>query len=145
MSSLTTSRHAWSLVIAAGIVMGLALGIRHAQGLFLQPISLDLHWPTSSFAFAIAVQNLVWGLTQPAIGMLADRFGAEKVVIGGMVLYGAGMFLMAGSNNEETFVWANVIVGVALSGTAFGTVFTALSRLVSADMQAWTISTAGAI
>lgn len=145
MSPPSTLRHAWSLVIAAGTVMGLALGIRHAQGLFLQPISLDRQWPTSAFAFAIATQNLVWGLTQPAIGMLADRFGAEKVVFGGMVLYGAGMFLMADSYSEENFVWSNVIVGVALSGTAFGTVFTALSRLVPADMQAWTMSSAGAI
>lgn len=145
MASSTTSRHAWILVIAAGTVMGLALGIRHAQGLFLQPISLDLQWPTSTFSFAVAMQNLIWGLTQPAIGMLGDRFGAEKVVIGGMVFYGAGMLLMAGSYSEATFIGANVIIGVALSGTAFGTVFTALSRLAPANMQAWTMSTAGAI
>src|SRR5690349_24817127 len=77
----------WLIVLAAGAVMGAALGIRHVQGLFLQPVTLDQGWSREVFGFTLAMQNLVWGLAQPFTGMIADRFGSMKVILPGMLLY----------------------------------------------------------
>ena len=83
-----------ALSCGAAILM-FSLGIRHAFGLFLQPVTADLGWGREAFAFAIALQNLVWGVAQPFTGVIADRFGAVRVVAGGAVLYVAGLALMA--------------------------------------------------
>jgi MFS family permease len=78
------------LVLSGGMVMGLSLGIRQAQGLFMLPMAIDLGWSREALGFAFAVQNLVWGVTQPLIGMLADRFDSAKVILAGIVVYALG-------------------------------------------------------
>lgn len=67
----------WLLVLAGGVVMGLALGARHVQGLFLLPVTMDRGWSRETFAMAMAVQNLTWGIVQPFTGMIADRYGSR--------------------------------------------------------------------
>src|SRR5215831_11029522 len=67
------------MLVCASVILTLSLGTRHSFGLFLQPMSMDNGWGREVFGFAIAVQNLLWGLSQPATGMLADRFGAGRV------------------------------------------------------------------
>ena len=74
------------VLICGGLVLTLAMGVRHGFGLFLQPMSSDLHWGRETFALALAVQNLVWGATQPFTGMFADKYGSGRVVLGGAVL-----------------------------------------------------------
>src|SRR5882762_7902421 len=81
----------------ASVIMTLALGVRHSFGLFLQPMSMDNGWGREVFGFAVAVQNLLWGITQPFTGMLADRFGARRVLFAGGLLYALGLVLMANS------------------------------------------------
>lgn len=71
-------------IVAGGLIMGLALGIRHVQGLFLLPVTMDRGWSREDFALAMAVQNLTWGLVQPFTGMLADKFGSGKVIATGL-------------------------------------------------------------
>ena len=61
------------VLVCGGLILTLAMGIRHGFGLFLQPISADMHWGRETFALALAVQNLAWGATQPFTGMLADK------------------------------------------------------------------------
>src|SRR5437899_12419433 len=63
------------VLVCGGIILGLALGTRQSFGLFLRPMSLDLGWGRETFSFAIALQNLVWGLAWPTAGALADAFG----------------------------------------------------------------------
>lgn len=137
---------AWVLVLAGGLVMGLALGVRHVQGLFLLPMTQDRSWSRETFALAMAVQNLVWGLAQPFTGLLADRFGARRVVAAGLVLYAAGLAGMVQAHSATALVlWAGVCIGVALSGTAFGVVYAALSRLVAPERRGWALGLAGAV
>jgi MFS family permease len=136
----------WKLVVAGGLVMGLALGIRHAQGLFLVPVTLERGWPREAFGLALALQNLVWGLAQPLTGMVADRFGSRRVVAGGLLSYALGLLLMSQSATTTLFTLsAGLCVGVALSGTAFGAVYGALSRLVAPAQRAWALGMAGAV
>lgn len=68
------------LVICGGLIMGMALGSRHMQGLFLLPMTMDRGWTREAFGFSVAMQNLLWGLAQPLTGMIADRFGSGKVI-----------------------------------------------------------------
>lgn len=139
-------RQAWVVVLAGGIVMGLALGVRHVQGLFLLPITSGQGWSRELFGLALAVQNLAWGLAQPFTGMVADRFGSLRVVAAGIVLYALGLFGMAHAATPTVFVLtAGVAIGIALSGTAFGVIYAAVSRLVPAERRPWAIGMAGAI
>jgi MFS family permease len=136
----------WVLVLAGGVLMGLALGVRHVQGLFLLPIIAERGWTRETFGFAMAVQNLTWGLVQPFTGMLADRYGSWKVMAGGLALYAAGLYGMAHAGTSTAFVWsAGVCIGIALSGTTFGVVYGALSRMTDAPERSRALGLAGAV
>jgi predicted MFS family arabinose efflux permease len=117
------------VLVCGGLILTLALGIRHGFGLFLQPISSDLGWGRETFALALAVQNLVWGATQPFAGMVADRFGSAKVMVGGGLLYALGMVTMASVTAPWLFVLTGgVLIGTGLSGVTFSVVSGVLGR-----------------
>jgi MFS family permease len=88
-------RRRWLLVIAGGVVMGAALGVRNVQGLFLLPVTLDRGWSREAFGLALALQNLLWGIAQPLTGMISDRFGSARVIFAGALLYALGLAMMA--------------------------------------------------
>ncbi len=139
-------RQPWVFVVAGGLIMGLALGIRHATGLFQLPVILDRGWTREVFGFSIAVQNLVWGLAQPLTGMVADRYGSVRVMVAGLVLYGVGLVFMCMANTPQQFTLsAGLCVGVALSGTSFGVIYGALSRMVPPERRSWALGLAGAV
>ncbi len=124
------------ILIAGSLIMALTLGTRHAFGLFLQPISMDAGWGRETFAFAIALQNLVWGAAQPFTGMLSDRFGAGKVVLGGAILYAGGLALMSVPQDAGMFfLTSGVLIGLGLSGTTMPVVFGAISRAMPAERR----------
>ena len=136
----------WQLVIAGGVVMGAALGVRHVQGLFLTPVTIDHGWSRETFGLALALQNLVWGIAQPFTGMIADRFGSAKVILAGLLIYALGLVTMAYADTPGVYTFgAGVLVGIALSGSAFGAVYGALSRLFPAERRSWALGVAGAI
>lgn len=135
-----------ALVLAGGVLMGAALGVRHVQGLFLSPVTFAHGWSREGVGFALALQNLLWGLAQPLTGMIADRFGSARVIAAGALTYAAGLLLMAHASTLGAYtLGAGLFVGVALSGTAFGTIYGALSRLVDARRRSWALGAAGAI
>lgn len=123
------------VALACGaLILLISLGVRHAFGLFLQPVSMDQGWGRETFAFAIALQNLVWGASQPFAGMLADRFGAKPVIAIGAVLYALGLWVMSVVGGEGLFILgAGVLIGLGLAGTTFPVIFGAISRLVQPE------------
>lgn len=124
------------VLICGSLILLISLGVRHAFGLFLQPVSMDQGWGRETFAFAIALQNLVWGASQPFTGMLSDRFGAKPVVAAGAVLYALGLWLMSVVGGQTLFILgAGVLIGLGLSGTTFPVIFGAISRLVRPDRR----------
>ncbi|HNB78794.1 MAG TPA: MFS transporter [Rhodocyclaceae bacterium] len=142
-------RHWWqeplAFVLAGGMVMGLSLGARHAFGIFMLPVTLEHGWSRETFSFAIALQNLIWGIAQPLVGMVADRHGSRRVVIAGLVCYGGGLAGMAVGATPLAFTLsAGVAVGVALACTSFGVVYGALSRMVAPERRGWALGLAGA-
>ena len=123
----------------------LSLGTRHGFGLFLQPMTLDLGWNRETFAFAIALQNLVWGCAQPFAGMIADKFGAARVVIAGGVFYALGLLLMAYSTSGLMFdLSAGILVGLGLSGSGFGVVMGVVGRAVPPEKRSVALGLVGA-
>lgn len=125
-------------LICGSIILLVSLGIRHAFGLFLQPVTMDQGWGRETFAFAIALQNLVWGFSQPFTGMLSDRFGARPVVASGALLYGLGLWVMSQVAGEVVFIFgAGVLIGLGLSGTTFPVIFGAISRLVAPQQRSF--------
>jgi MFS family permease len=125
-------------LICGSLILLVSLGIRHAFGLFLQPVTMDQGWGRETFAFAIALQNLVWGFSQPFTGMLSDRFGARPVVASGALLYGLGLWVMSQVAGELVFIFgAGVLIGLGLSGTTFPVIFGAISRLVAPQQRSF--------
>ncbi len=123
-------------LIAGGLVLLLSIGSRQSFGLFLVPMSLDLGWGRETFALAIAIQNLVWGLSQPVLGYFSDRIGASRIIIAGTLFYVAGVYLMALTGGEGAFYFsAGVLVGLGLSGTSFAVVLGAVARVVPAEKR----------
>jgi len=128
-STATDWRTPTVVLVCAGLVLTLSMGIRHGFGLFLQPMSTDLHWGRETFALAMAVQNLLWGATQPFAGMLADTYGTAKVVLAGAFLYVLGLFTMAHASTPAMLVLtAGVLIGTGLSGLTFSIVAGVLGR-----------------
>ena len=118
-----------AVLVAGGVILAVAMGIRHGFGLFLQPITHDMGWGREVFALAIAVQNLVWGATQPFTGMLADKYGSARVVLAGAALFILGLFTMAFSHTPWLFVLTSgVLIGAGLSGITFSVVSGVLGR-----------------
>ncbi|QBE67254.1 MFS transporter [Pseudoduganella lutea] len=133
-------------VLCGGVIVGLALGVRHVQGLFMLPMTGTRGWGREAFALAIALQNLVWGLAQPFTGMIADRWGARRVLAGGCLLYALGLYLMAhAATGVQLALSAGLLVGVALSGTTFSVVYGAISRIVPPQRRGWALGMAGAV
>lgn len=127
-------------------MLALSLGQRHSFALFLQPITSDLGWGRETFAFAAALQNLIWGIAQPFTGMVADRFGSLRVLIAGTVAYTLGLVLIPLSTTGVSFsLSAGLLVGLGLSGTAFGIVYGAIGRLVPAQQRSSALGIAGAL
>jgi MFS family permease len=126
---------ATALVCGSAILL-FSLGIRHTFGLFLQPITVDQGWGRETFAFAIALQNLIWGVSQPFTGLLSDRYGALRIVVVGAILYTAGLWVMSSVSGELTFILgAGVLIGLGLSGTTFTIIFGTISRLVPPERR----------
>ncbi len=126
--------------------MGVALGTRHVQGLFLVPMTVDRSWTREAFGFAIALQNLVWGLAQPISGMIADRFGSVRVIVAGVILYVLGLIAMASVTTPAGLaLGAGLVIGIALSCTSFGAIYGAISRIVPESRRPWALGLAGAV
>ena len=132
------------LVCGAAIVT-LSMGIRHGFGLWLQPITQAQGWTRETFAFAIAIQNLSWGVCGIFAGMLADRLGAFKVLLGGTVLYSLGLAGMALSPTGFMFtLTAGVLIGAAQAGTTYAVIYGIIGRNISANKRSWAMGVAAA-
>jgi len=133
------------VLICGAMIVTLSMGIRHGFGLWLQPITMDRGWTRENFAFAIAVQNIAWGLAGPVAGMLADRFGAYRVLLVGALFYSLGLMLMGLATTVPGFTGsAGVLLGMAQSGTTYAVVYGVIGRNVAADKRSWAMGVAAA-
>lgn len=129
--------------------MALSMGVRQVSGLFLRPVVVDIGLSREAFGIAVALQNLVWGLTQPIAGLFADRYGARPVVLSCGLVYLAGLAVAATASNAATFAFGlGVLGGLGQSGTAFAVVLAVIGRAAPAERRSAALglgSTAGSI
>ena len=133
------------LLICASLILTLAMGIRHGFGLWLQPVTQGQGWTRETFSFAIAVQNLSWGLFGIVAGMLADRWGGWRVLLGGSLLWALGLCGMALSESPLLFTLsAGIVIGAAQSATTYGVLYGIIGRQIAAEKRSWAMGLTGA-
>jgi len=136
---------AFQVLACGAAIVTLSMGVRHGFGLWLQPITQDQGWTRENFAFALAIQNLSWGLFGIFAGMAADRFGAFRVLLGGAVLYALGLAGMALSPTPLTFaLTAGVLIGAAQAGTTYAVIYGVIGRQIPAEKRSWAMGVAAA-
>jgi MFS family permease len=129
----------------AALIVCVAMGIRHTFGLFLTPMSMEHQWGREVFSFAMALQNLMWGASQPFAGWLADRYGARRVLWGASLLYAAGLLGMAYANTATGIAAsAGMMIGIAQSGSTYSVVYAAMGKLVPDSKRAWSMGVVAA-
>ena len=121
-----------SILTGASVMLSLSMGMRQSLGLFLNPVTRDLGISAADFTFALAVQNIVWGVTQPFVGALADRYGCRLVALAGTLVYAAGLALtMLARGPLDLTLGAGLLIGLALSCTTASIAMTVSARSVS--------------
>ncbi|WP_309626734.1 MFS transporter [Methylibium sp.] len=148
LPSSTAPTHTLSMtqvLVCSAAIVTLSMGIRHGFGLWLQPVTMDRGWTRETFAFAIAIQNLTWGLVGPFAGMLADRLGAFRVLVIGAALYALGLILMAFASSGLAFTGsAGLLIGMAQAGTTYAIVYGVIGRNVATEKRSWAMGVTAA-
>jgi MFS family permease len=136
------------ILIGAAVLLSVGMGIRQSLGLFLTPMTRDLGIAAADFTLAIAMQNIVWGLSQAPVGAVADRFGLRVTLIAGAVIYVVGLAIMALAGGTAALLISGAFIGIALSCTASSLAMTATARAVSEERRSKTlgiVSAAGSL
>src|SRR5450830_30441 len=134
-----------TVLIASGVVLTLAMGVRHGFGFWMQPISQANGWSRETYSLAMALQNLMWGAFGPLAGMVADRFGTMRVVLVGAVAYMAGLVWMAVVKEPTLFILGSgVLIGLGLACTGFGAVSGIIGRAAPPERRSWAFGISGA-
>jgi MFS family permease len=134
-----------TVLLCGALILMLAMGVRQTMGLFLPPMTLANGWTRDEYAFAIALQNLLWGAFVPFTGAIADRYGAGRVLVISALTYVAGLVLMGFSASPLAFdVSGGLLVGLALSGTTFGVVMGVVAKVVSPEKRSLALGIVGA-
>jgi MFS family permease len=143
-----SARQVRMILIGTAVLLTLGMGIRQSFGLFVTPVTQDLAVTVADFTLALAIQNIVWGLSQALIGALADRFGLRIMMTAGAAIYVAGLVIMAAAQGALALFVSGALIGIALSCTATSLSIAACARSVSAarrTMVLGVVSAAGSL
>ncbi|WP_033073801.1 MFS transporter [Sphingopyxis sp. MWB1] len=144
--TLSTMKRPWIVILCAALIVTVAMGVRQSFGLFLPQMSIDIDISRSDFGLAMALQNLLFGLAQPFVGAMADKYGAGRVVLAGALLYAVGLVGAALATNAlGLHISFGLLIGTAQSATTFVVVLGAVGRVVRPEKRgsAFGIVTAG--
>lgn len=133
------------VLLCGAIIVTLSMGVRHGFGLWLQPITQAQNWTRESFSLALAIQNLSWGVFGIFAGMMADRFGAFRVIVFGAVCYALGLLGMALSTSVLGFIaTTGVLIGAAQAGTTYAVIYGVIGRNIAPERRSWAMGVAAA-
>jgi MFS family permease len=133
------------ILIGTALLLTTGMGMRQSFGLFLGPITRDLAIAAADFTLALAVQNIVWGLSQALIGSVADRFGLRVTMVVGAAIYVGGLGIMAAAQGAIALIISGGLIGIALSCTATSLAMAACVRAVSEERRSITLGVVSAI
>ncbi len=133
------------ILLATAVILLVSFGIRASFGVFQVPIAEEFGWARAEFSLAIAVQNLAWGIGQPLFGMIADRFGDRKAIVGGAAVYAVGLAMAAAATTPLGQVMTSgVMVGLGVAGTGFGVLLAVVGRAASPENRSMALGIATA-
>ena len=132
------------VLIGGSLILLISFGIRASYGVFQIPIATDFNWPRAEFSFAIAIQNLAWGIGQPIFGALAEKFGDRRAIIAGALIYSAGLVLSSMAMTPEAHQLLSILVGFGIAGTGFGVVLAVVGRAASDENRSMALAIATA-
>src|SRR5258708_16081381 len=136
MPLLQILRPTLPILVGASIMLTLSMGLRQSLGIFLQPLTHDIHISVSDFTLAIAMQNLAWGFLQPFAGAMTVRFGFRPIMMVGAVLYIVGLALMASAQGFlSIMIGGGVLIGTSLACTAAAIAMSVAARAVPATVR----------
>src|SRR5436853_1156004 len=138
---MTAHRRAMLLfLVMSGLIISLCMGLRKSLGLFMRPMTLDFGISAATFGFAIALQNIVWGLSQPFVGAAADRYGPRPVLIVTALFYAGGLLLMMlAASFPGALQLAGLLAGIGTAGTGFGVLIGVVSRATPPEKRSQTV------
>ena len=139
MTSTGNRRAFIVLLVLSGAIISICMGLRQSLGLFMRPMALDVGVSAATFGFAIALQNIVWGVSQPFVGALADKYGPRPILIWTALLYAAGLLLMVFWHDTAGMNVAGFMLGIGTSGTAFGVLMGVVSRATPEAKRSQTV------
>jgi MFS family permease len=139
----TSARPLWVVVLCAGTIVGVAIGIRQVMGLYLPPMTRDLGIGREPFSSAMAVANLIWGVGAVFAGMIADRYGAGRVVVGGTLATMAGLYVMYAAQGPAELMVSGVLLGIGVSGTGINALVGAAGRAAPPEKRTAAIASLG--
>lgn len=136
MPLLQVLRPTLPILIGASIMLTLSMGLRQSLGIFMQPLTHDIHLSVSDFTLALAVQNLAWGFLQPLAGAMTVRYGFRPIMIVGALMYIAGLILMTTANGlVSIMIGAGALIGTSLACTAAAIAMSVAARAVPATVR----------
>jgi len=143
---MTTKRSMFLLLVLSGVIISIAMGLRQSLGIFMRPMTLGIGLSAATFGFAIALQNIVYGIAQPLVGAVADKHGARPVVIATATLYAAGLVLMAFAGAFPGAIEvAGFLTGIGASGTALGVLIGVVTRATPPERRTQTVGLVAAL
>ncbi len=121
-------RSYWVVIVCGALILTLSTGLRQTLGLFLKPMTVDLAVSRELFSFGIALQNILWGAAGPFAGAIADKFGTGRAIVGGGLLYAAGLLAMGLAGGAFEIVLGSTLIGLGLAGVGFTVILGVVGR-----------------
>jgi predicted MFS family arabinose efflux permease len=130
----------WLIILAAGTILAINMGIRQTFGLYLKPVTQDLGVSREVFSLSIALLNLLWGFGSPFAGALSDKFGALWVLLVGAALYVVGLMVMATASGEGGLIVSGVLIGLGVAGSGISAVLGVVGRAAPPEKRQLALS-----
>ena len=134
---------AWMIILAAGTIVGMAMGLRQVMGLYLKPMTTDLGIGREPFSDAMAIANLVWGIAAIVAGAVADKYGSGRVIVAGALATCLGLYLMYAAQDASALYVSGLLLGVGVAGTGITSLVGAVGRAVPPEQRVTAIASLG--
>ena len=145
-SSAAASRNPrplWMVLLGAGLIVGLAMGLRQVMGLFLAPMTTELNIGREPFSLAMAIANLVWGFASVPMGAISDKYGAGRTLVTGALFTMGGLYLMYAAQNGTELLVSGVLLGIGIAGTGITALVGAVGRAAPPEQRASALASLG--
>lgn len=136
-------QHWWIVVLAAGSIAAIGMGLRQVMGLYMKPVTMDLGIGRQYFSLAIAIANLVWGIAAPFVGSVSDRYGTGRVAVMGALTTAGGLYAMYVGQSEGMLMVAGVLLGLGVAGAGINAMVGAVARAAPSDKRTEAIAALG--